>query len=179
MAVITIAVVSMLELGWVTRAFASPWRRVVMQKRVEKAERVDLAGLASIELPPSFKPVGRGWDGTRDGHWHVETLDQHRDDYQITFRFEQAQHQVLGGYLANPVLLHVTLFNPNMPKPDATKITFTTIFKFYPPVDNDRPRLDAHFEAQRWLPEVVLGDAVMRSAARLTERTRCFSASAL
>ena len=165
MAVVTVAVVSVLGLGWVTRAFASPWRRVVIQKRFEKAERMDLAGLATIELPPSFKPVGRGQDGTRRGNFSPETLDQHRDDYQITFRFEQGQHHVLGGYLADPVLLHVTLFNPGMPKPDATKITFTTIFKFYPPVDNDRPRLDAHFAAQRWLPEIVVGDAVTRSAA--------------
>jgi hypothetical protein len=31
------------------------------------------------------------------------------------------------------VLLHVTLFNPGRPKPDATKIGFTTIAPFYPP----------------------------------------------
>ena len=30
---------------------------------------------------------------------------------------------------------------------------------------NDRPRLDAHFAAQRWLPDVVTGDAVTRAAA--------------
>ena len=165
MSVLAVTVVSMLGLGWVTRAFASPWRRVVIQKRFDKADRVDLAGLATIELPPSFKPVGRGQDGARRGNFSPETLDQHRDDYQITFRFEQGQHHVLGGYLADPVLLHVTLFNPGMPKPDATKITFTTISKFYPPVNNDRPRLDAHFVAQRWLPEIVVGDAVTRSAA--------------
>jgi hypothetical protein len=165
MSVLSVTIASMLGLGWVTRAIASPWRRVVMQKRFEKPERVDLAGLATIELPPSFKPAGRGQDGYRRGNFSPETLDQHRDDYQITFRFEQGQHHVLGGYLADPVLLHVTLFNPAMPKPDATKITFTTISKFYPPVDNDRPRLDAHFVAQRWLPEIVTGDAITRSAA--------------
>lgn len=165
MSVLSVTIASVVGLGWVTRAIASPWRRVVIQKRFEKAERVDLAGLATIELPPSFKPVGRGQDGSRRGNFSPETLDQHRDDYQITFRFEQGQHHVLGGYLADPVLLHVTLFNPGMPKPDATKITFTTISKFYPPVDNDRPRLDAHFGAQRWLPQIVAGDAVTRSAA--------------
>ena len=163
--VLAVTVASVLGLGWVTRAFASPWRRVVMQKRFEKAERVDLAGLASIELPPSFKPVGRGWAGTRAGNFSPETLDQHRDDYQITFRFEQGQYNMLGGYLADPVLLHVTLFNPNKSKPDATKITFTTIPKFYPPVNDDWPRFNAHFDAQRWLPDVVTGDAVTRAAA--------------
>jgi hypothetical protein len=160
----TLTLVLMLGLGWVTRAFASPWRRVVMQKRLETAERVDLAGLATIELPPSFKPVGRGQDGARPGHFDPATLDQHRNAYQITFRFEQGQHTVLGGYLANPVLLHVTLFNPSQPKPDASKIGFTTIRTFYPPVD-DRARLAAHFAAQRWLDDQVAGDAVTRAAA--------------
>jgi hypothetical protein len=153
-----------LGLGYATRTATSTWRRTLVMKRFERAERVSLAGLASIELPPSFKPVGRGQDGARSGRFD-ENLDRHRDDYQITFRFEQAQHHVLGGYLADPVLLHVTLFNPNAPKPDASKITFTTISRFYPPVDNDRPRLQAHFDAQRWFPDVKTGDAVTRAAA--------------
>ena len=142
-------------------AAASPMRSVPAQQ----TERVDLAGLASIELPSSFKPVGRGQDGPRLGHFDPATLDRHRNDYQITFRFEQAQRTMPGGRLANPVLLHVTLFNPGRPKPDATRIGFTTIAPFYPPVGNDRPRLDAHFAAQRWLPDVVTGDAVTRAAA--------------
>jgi hypothetical protein len=153
-----------LGIGYAARTATSTWRRTIVMKRFERAERVSLAGLASIELPPSFKPVGRGQDGARTGKLD-EGLDRHRDDYQITFRFEQAQHHVLGGYLADPVLLHVTLFNPNAPKPDASKITFTTIGRFYPPVDNDRPRLQAHFDAQRWLPDVKTGDAVTRVAA--------------
>jgi len=165
MAVVTVVVVSLLGLGWVTRAFASPWRRVAVHERFEKAERVDLLGLASIDLPPSFKPVGRGWGNSREGHFSPATLDQHRDDYQIMFRFEQGQHHVLGGYLADPVMLYVTLYNPSKPKPDATKITATTIQKFYPPVNTDWPRFNKHFEAQRWLPDIVTGDAVTRAAA--------------
>ncbi|MEO6525492.1 MAG: hypothetical protein ABIP93_02595 [Gemmatimonadaceae bacterium] len=153
-----------LGVGFATLTAASTWRRTLVTKRVEQPERVGLAGLASIELPPSFKPVGRGRDGSRSGKLD-ENLDRHRDDYQITFRFEQAQHHGLGGHLADPVLLHVTLFNPNAPRPDASKITFTTIPRFYPPVDDDRPRLDAHFAAQRWLPDVRTGDAVTRAAA--------------
>ena len=162
---ISLVIASMLGLGWVTRAFASPWRRAVIQKRFETAERVDLAGLASIDLPPSFKPAGRGWSNQRKGHFDVATLDQHRDEDEIMFRFEQGQHHVLGGYLADPVLLNVTLYNPAKPKPDATKITATTVQKFYPPVNTDWPRFNAHFDAQRWLPDVVTGDAVTRAAA--------------
>jgi hypothetical protein len=164
-AVISISFASVLGLGWVTRALASPWRGVVVQSRFENQERVDLAGLATIELPASFKPVGRGWGNSRPGHFDPAPLDQHRDDYQIMFRFEEGQHHVLGGYLADPVMLYVTLYNPNRQKPDATRINATTIQKFYPPVNTDWPRFNAHFEAQRWLPDVVTGDAVTRAAA--------------
>jgi hypothetical protein len=160
-AVLSLAFAFVLGLGWVTRAFASPRHRA----QSEQQERVDLAGLATIELPSSFKPVGRGWGNSRPMHFDPATLDQHRDDYQIMFRFEQGQHHVAGGYLADPVMLYVTLYNPNRQKPDATKITATTIQKFYPPVNTDWPRFNAHFEAQRWLPDVVTGDAVTRAAA--------------
>lgn len=127
--------------------------------------RIDLAGLATVELPSGFNPVGRGQDGPRTGSFDPATLGQHRNDYQITFRLEQGQRTLPGGKLANPVLLHVTLFNPAKPKPDASRISFTTIPQFYPPAGNDRPRLDAHFEAQRWLDDEVTGDAVTRTAA--------------
>ena len=164
MRVAVVAILTALGLGRTEQAAASPSRRAV-QQRSEPAERVDLAGLASIELPSGFKPVGRGQDGPRTGHFDPATLDRHRNDYQITFRFEQAQRTTPGGRLANPVLLHVTLFNPGRPKPDASRIGFTTIAQFYPPAGNDRPRLDAHFAAQRWLPDVATGDAVTRTAA--------------
>jgi hypothetical protein len=127
--------------------------------------RFDLSGLATIELPSEFKPVGRGQDGPRTGNFDPATLGQHRNDYQITFRLEQGQHSLPGGALANPVLLHVTLFNPAKAKPDPTRIGFTTIAQFYPRAGNDRARLDAHFEAQRWLDDEVTGDAVTRVAA--------------
>ena len=126
---------------------------------------VDLAGLASVELPADFKPVGRGQDGPRLGHFDPATLDRHRNDYQITFRLEQAQRTLPDGRLANPVLLHVTLFNPAKPKPDPTRIGFTTISQFYPRAGSDRVRLDAHFAAQRWLDDDVTGDAWTRTAA--------------
>ena len=128
-------------------------------------ERVDLAGLASIELPAGFSAVGLGQNGPRTGRFDLAALGQLRNDYQITFRLEQGQRTLAGGGMANPALLHVTLFNPAKPKPDATRIGFTTIPQFYPSVGNDRPRLDAHFAAQRWLDDVMTGDVVTRAAA--------------
>ena len=138
---------------------------LALQSPAQSTDHVDLAGLATIELPAGFRPVGRGQDGPRAGHFDPATLDRHRNDYQITFRLEQGQRTPPGGKLANPVLLQVTLFNPAKPKPDATRISFTTIPQFYPPAANDRPRLDAHFTAQRWLDDVLTGDAVTRVAA--------------
>jgi hypothetical protein len=138
---------------------------LALQAPAQSTEPVSLAGLATIEMPSGFAPVGRGQDGPRTGHFDPATLGQHRNDYQITFRLEQGQRTLPGGKLANPVLLHVTLFNPAKPKPDAMRIGFTTIPQFYPPAVNDRPRLDAHFAAQRWLDDVVTGDAVTRAAA--------------
>ena len=128
-------------------------------------ERLDLAGLASIELPAGFSAAGLGQNGPRTGQFDLAALGQYRNDYQITFRLEQGQRTLTGGGLANPVLLHVTLFNPAKPKPDATRIGFTTIPQFYPPAGNDRPRLDAHFAAQRWLDDDMTDDAVTRAAA--------------
>jgi len=138
---------------------------LALQSPARSTSPVDLAGLATIQLPSGFAPVGRGQVGPRTGNFDSATLGQHRNDYQITFRLEQAQRTLPGGRLANPVLLHVTLFNPAKPKPDATRIGFTTIPQFYPPAGNDRPRLDAHFAAQRWLDDIGDGDAVTRSAA--------------
>ena len=89
-------------------------------------ERLDLAGLASIELPAGFSAVGLGQNGPRTGQFDLATLGQRRNDYQITFRLEQGQRTLAGGGMANPVLLHVTLFNPARPHPDTTRIGITT-----------------------------------------------------
>jgi hypothetical protein len=145
--------------------FAALVATLIQQPPIPGTAPVSLAGLATIELPSDFKPVGRVQDGPRTGNFDPATLGQHRNDYQITFRLEQGQRTLPGGKLANPVLLNVTLFNPAKPRPDAHRIDFTTIPQFYPPAGNDRPRLDAHFAAQRWLEEEVTGDAVTRVAA--------------
>ena len=123
----------------------NPFALVAILAVLAQAEHVDLAGLATVDLPPAFTPVGLGQDGPREGRFDPATLDRHHNDYQITFRFEQAPRTLAGRQLAFPALLHVTLFNPDRQKPDPTKITFTTISRFYPPVRNDRPRLDEIF----------------------------------
>jgi hypothetical protein len=73
---------------------------------------------------------------------------------------------VLGGYYANPVLLDVTLLDAPKPGDPPPNPGGTTILEFYPPVYEDKPRLAAHFAAQRWLPDTRDADgAVTRVAA--------------
>ncbi|MBV9880078.1 MAG: hypothetical protein JO180_06250 [Gemmatirosa sp.] len=119
-----------------TCTVAAPWRRELRFKRLGDARPVDLNGFGTVQLAPTFHatPGGRG------------------DAHGLTFRFEQGQHTVLGGYRANPVLLDVTLLAPPDGGAAAPRVDHTTIEAFYPPVD-DRARLAAHFAAQRWLPD--------------------------
>ena len=128
--------------------------------------RANLAGLATVQLASSFNAVRRGASGGRSGRdFDPASLELHRNERQVTFRFEEGQRRDITGAFRDPVLLDITLFNPALPAPNAAAITNTTISRFYPPVDNDAPRLTAHFAAQRWLPTVVHQTAVTHSAA--------------
>jgi hypothetical protein len=134
--------------------------------RPQQSSRANLSGVATVQLPRSFHAHGPRRSGQKTGqHFDPAELEFHRNERQITFRFEEKQRRNMGGYFLDPVLLNVTLLNPAFPVPDAASITYTTIDRFYPPVDNDLPRFAAHFAAQRWLPDVRLGAAVTRVAA--------------
>jgi hypothetical protein len=138
---------------------------LALQAPAQSTSPVDLAGLAIIELPVGLNPFGQALNRPRIHTFDPESLERHRTDYQITFRLEQGRRALPNGTQIVPVLLNVTLFNPAKAKPDARRISFTTIPQFYPPAGSDRPRLDAHFAAQRWLDDEVNGDAVTRVAA--------------
>ena len=128
--------------------------------------RANLAGVATVQLASSFNAVPRGTSGGRTGRdFDPASLEFHRNERSISFRFEQGQRRDITGAFRDPVLLDVTLFNPALPPPNAATVTNTTIGRFYPPVDNDAPRYAAHFAAQRWLPNVTNGTAVTHSAA--------------
>ena len=128
--------------------------------------RANLAGVATVQLASGFNAVPRGTSGGRSGRdFDPASLEFHRNERSITFRFEQGQQRAITGAFKDPVLLDITLFNPALPAPNATAITNTTIGRFYPPVDNDAPRFTAHFAAQRWLPNVTSGTAVTHAAA--------------
>jgi hypothetical protein len=134
--------------------------------RTQQPSRANLAGVATVQLPRSFHAHGPKRSGQKTGpSFDPSVLEFHRNERQITFRFEEKQRRNMGGYFLDPVLLNVTVFNPALPAPDAASITYTTIDRFYPPVDDDLPRFAAHFAAQRWLPDVRLGAAVTRAAA--------------
>ena len=143
-----------------TCTVGSSWRRDLRNKRLDEARPVDLDGYGSVRLAPTFHAAG---SVPSDSSAIVRA-----DSGGVTFRFEQGQHTVLGGYYANPVLLDITLLPAPVPRGPAPRIDRTTINKFYPPVD-DPPRLAAHFAAQRWLPDVRdpdnSGGAITRVAA--------------
>jgi hypothetical protein len=135
------------------RPLVIPWRRALAFRRLDDAATVDLDGVATASLPPTFHPVGivntgrRRWFGGR-----TTSLEYHLDETRFTFRFEQGQHTTAGGYSADPVLLDVTLFARDVSAAEVARVEHTTIGRFYPPVNDDAPRLSAHFAAQRWLP---------------------------
>ena len=135
---------------------ASPWRRELRDKRLDEARPVDLDGLGRVRLAPTFHAAGR----VRGGPSALVRADAGR----VTFRYEQGQHHVLGGHLANPVLLDVTLLAAPAPAASAPRVDGTTVDAFYGPID-DGPRRTAHFAAQRWLPDQADGDALTRVAA--------------
>jgi hypothetical protein len=144
---------------------ASPGRRELADRQLDEAVAVDLAGAAVAQLPPTFHLAGivnsggRTWFGGA-----LTSLDLHRDERRLTFRFEQGQHRNMGGHPVNPVLLDVTLLNPDVPDDAWRAATSTTVGAFYPPVD-DPARLAAHFAAQRWLPDAREGGTLTRVAA--------------
>jgi hypothetical protein len=135
----------------------SPWRRELRDKRLDEARPVDLDGLGSVRLAPTFHAAG----SPRGDPSAMVRADAGR----VTFRYEQGQHHVLGGYLANPVLLDVTLLAAPTPATAAPRVDGTTVDTFYGPIDDDLPRVTAHFAAQRWLPDQVEGGALTRVAA--------------
>ena len=139
----------------------SPWRRELHDKRLDEARPVDLDGLGSVRLAPTFHAAGI----VRGDPSAIVRADAGR----VTFRYEQGQHHVLGGHLANPVLLDVTLLAapaaPTAAPTAAPRVDGTTVDAFYAPIDDDQPRRAAHFAAQRWLPEQADGSAVTRVAA--------------
>jgi hypothetical protein len=158
---------SVIGLGYATFHVAIPWRRTLAFKRFEHSTRRSLAGLATISIPPSFEGIGRGsYPGTRNQpDFDPATLDKHRNDRIIVFRFEQAQHRNMGAHFQDPVLLNVTLYNRKLPAPDASTVSHTLVEQFYGPIQEDEPRRKAHLEAQRWLAPVTNGAAITHAAA--------------
>ena len=153
---LAVAVFALALLGLVACAGGLP--RDLREKKLDQPVTVDLFGLASAALPPTFKRAGVVNSGERS--WFggdLTPLEYHLDERRLTVRFLQGQHNTIGGYQADPVLLDVTLFNSNVPREEIERVTSTTIGRFYSP-DNKTT-----LNSASWLPEERAGDAVLRS----------------
>ncbi|MBK9235088.1 MAG: hypothetical protein IPO19_03095 [Rhodoferax sp.] len=102
-----------------------------------KAARIDLLGLASIELPGRFQLVGMVDAGEAPSDYTLKTTVAPRfarDRSAATFRLEQDQSHDWGGYLRDPVLLTITLYNPALPAPDADTVRPVRAYRYYSPI---------------------------------------------
>jgi hypothetical protein len=127
-------------------------------RKLDQRSTVDLDGVGTVGLPPTFKMQGIVNSGER--RWFgggTTNLEYHLDKRRITFRFEQGQYNVLGGYKANPVLLDVTLFNDTLSSEDVLTVNSTTMDLFYSPTGNSK------LTDVEWLPDVRTGGAVTKS----------------
>lgn len=133
-------------------------------KSSEQTSSVNLAGLATVLLDAGFVPTGNGAINSKTVRgFDPASVEFHRNEQQVTFRFEKDQKHTMGGYTQDPILLAITLFNPSIATDAATRVTGTTITRFYPPVD-DIARKSSHFAAQEWLPELRTDAAITRAA---------------
>lgn len=133
--------------------------------RNEQTARMNLADLATVQLPQKFQPVGNGSNRTPNAKgFDAKSVEFHRNEQLVTFRFEAEQRNNMGGYPEDPILLNVSLWNPAAAPGEILQIGGTTIARFYPPVD-DVARKSSHFRAQQWMPDIKQGASISRSAA--------------
>ncbi len=129
-----------------------------------KATRIDLLGLATIELPRGFQLVGMVDAGDQPDYFYSILKNEvaphfARDRNAATFRLEQDQSHDWGGYLRDPVLLTVTLYNPALPAPDADTVRPVRVHSYYSLIEDqniaaDAPRWNSEREGDlrwRWL----------------------------
>ncbi|MBK9235070.1 MAG: hypothetical protein IPO19_03000 [Rhodoferax sp.] len=135
-----------------------------------KAARIELLGLASVELPGRFQLVGMVDAGEAPSDYTLKTTvapAAARDRSAATFRLEQDQSHDWGGYLRDPVLLTITLYNPALPAPDADTVRPVRVHRYYSPIKDqniaaDSPRWRSEREGSlrwRWLEMQDSGDA--------------------
>ena len=133
--------------------------RDLRDKKLDERATVTLSGVATAQLPPTFKLEGIVNSGERT--WfggELTPLEYHLDERRLTFRFVQGQHHVAGGYRAYPVILDVTLVNPSAAAQDVEQVSATTIDRFYSPDDKTT------LASASWLPEEREGSQVTHTA---------------
>jgi hypothetical protein len=154
-----IAIVVVVALGVIVACAGGGLPRDLREKKLDERTTAELAGVATVSVPPTFAFEGvvnsgqRRWKGGE-----LTPLEYHLDERRLTFRFVQGQYTTLGGYRASPVILDVTFFNSSAPKVEIENVSATTIDRFYSP-DNKTT-----LAAAAWQPEERTGDIITRSA---------------
>lgn len=125
------------------------WHPDLRNKRLGERMVVNLDGLGTATLPPSFKLLGLA--ATRNGGGpaeHVVPKDRHRDTAAAMFRFEQGHLNDLGGNKSEPVLLNLTLYPTNSDPSKLLRPTSFFVHRYFSPTDSTIP-----FDSPRWKTE--------------------------
>jgi hypothetical protein len=144
--------------GWTTVSLRAP--KELRDRKLDQRVTVDLSGVGSVALPPTFRKAGIVNSGDRQWFGGETTrLEYHLDQRLLSFRFQQGQHTRIGGISAYPVLLDVTLFNDGLSSAEISLIERTTIDIFY--AESGKSRLSD----VAWRPDSVEDGATTRLGA--------------
>ena len=127
-----------------------------------KTSRIDLMHLGSIELSDGFQLLGMADVGDRPSAYTLQKIvapEFIEDRVAATFLFEKDPSVDWGGYVRDPVLLTLTLYDPLAHAIDPAAMLAFRVHRYYSPVEGetipvDSPRWQSASEAAlswRWL----------------------------
>lgn len=88
------------------------WDSDLRSKKLDQRVTMDLAGLATVQVPPTFRLLGLTDTGPGASYRDRVRPERHRDTNAAMFQLAQGNLNSIGGHEREPVLLNVTLFNP-------------------------------------------------------------------
>lgn len=114
------------------------WHPDLKDKRLDERESVDLEGLGTVSLPPSFRFLGLA--DTETGYVSARgatSAEFHHDDERAVFRFEQGNMTDWGGNSREPVLLNILFLNPSLSPDPARDEGGFSVWRYYSPMKDE------------------------------------------